>query len=115
MQETEKPSSAAADQQQQGPGQVKHAEPQQQPDKPGSSSAASGAQADDEDIAAQRQLLQDIEEQCVSHGRHPGEWDNLLMQWVDAVRFRCQWPQSLSCVNPFIVYLMLVVRVYSLL
>lgn len=49
--------------------------------------------ADVEDLEAQGKLLKDIEDQCVSHGRHPGEWDNLKLNWVDSVRPRS--PQML--------------------
>ena len=41
---------------------------------------------DGEDDVEDQQLLKDIENQCVSHGRHPGEWDNIKHQWEDEVR-----------------------------
>lgn len=40
----------------------------------------------EDDVQDQQQLLKDIENQCVSHGRHPGEWDNIKLQWEDEVR-----------------------------
>jgi hypothetical protein len=42
--------------------------------------------AEDEEAAAPRQILEEIESQCVSHGRHPAEWDNVNLCWVERVR-----------------------------
>lgn len=84
--------------------QVKEAQPQQgppQPDKtqpdnaqpelpsvdtPATKEVAAAKEVAAVDIEAQQKLLKDIEDQCVSHGRHPGEWDNLKVDWVDSVR-----------------------------
>ena len=30
-------------------------------------------------------VLEEIEMQCTSHGRHPAEWDGVAQRWVDAV------------------------------
>lgn len=44
------------------------------------------AAAESDDTVRQNALLKEIEEQCVSHGRHPGEWDNVQLTWLQPVR-----------------------------
>jgi hypothetical protein len=64
---------------------------QPEPNMPEKDGVVDMEEVDDKEIEAQWQLLKEIEEQCLSHGRHPAEWDNIQLSWVDPVCFRSEY------------------------
>jgi hypothetical protein len=70
-----------------------------EPDMPEMGEGEGMQEAHDKEIQAQWHLLKEIEDQCLSHGRHPAEWDNVKLSWVDPVSFRYQGNVFVSLVQ----------------